>query len=116
MELYALSFFINVLATFIAAGLIYQNATQLGAVLGPDTPARRILASVYATIGLISLYCLAQIVFGKSDIAETIGRVLFPLQIIYKLITVVAIGLKNLLVIANLAVAVLLCVTLALGG
>lgn len=83
---------------------------------GPDSPARRILGCIYLTIGLVSLYALFQMGLGNGDIAARIALVLFPLQIIYKVLTVWALWVFHPVVLANLGVVGLLGLTLLVGG
>ena len=115
MLLYVLSFLINAALTLVIATGIFRHHPGMTEVYGADTPARRILACVYATIGLISLYALAQMVIGNGGIAVHIGATLFPLQIIYKLMTAWAVRPTHPVVIANLCVAALLGLTLLVG-
>ncbi|KIN65381.1 hypothetical protein Z945_423 [Sulfitobacter noctilucae] len=115
MLLFALSFIANVLITFMLASAISRNHPGMTEVYGPDTPARRILACVYAAIGLVSLYGLVQMGLGNTDIARAIGFTLFPLQILYKLATAPALWTMHPVVLANLGVSALLALTLMLA-
>lgn len=116
MILYILSFIANALITLTVANAIRRDAAGMIEAFGPDTPARRILACLYVAIGVLSLYALMHMALGRPDIALAIATTLFPLQIVYKLLTAVAVGLKSTVVRANLAVVVLLILTLAFGG
>lgn len=114
MVLVTLSHLGNLVVVTIIPLLILQNAPAMTAVYGPDTPARRILACLYATIALASgAALLAQFAFGKPELSVQIALVLFPLQIAYKLATVPAVGLHNPVVVSNLAIAVLHSASLA---
>lgn len=115
MSLFILSFVINVLITFTVGAGILRNHPGMGEVYGADTPARRILACVYLSIGLVSLYALMMALAGQGDIARAVGLTLFPLQIIYKLMTAVAVRITHPVVIANLCVVALLGLTLLVG-
>lgn len=115
MILYALSFAANALITFSVAAAMLRGRADMDDAFGPDTPARRILACVYLAIGGVSIYALIQLGMGQTGIAQAVGMTLFPLQIAYKLLTAFAVGLRNPVVRTNLAVVVLLAVTLIIG-
>jgi hypothetical protein len=116
MILFALSFIANALITLTVANAIRRNTAGMVEAFGPDTPARRILACLYVAIGVLSLYALMHMALGRPDIARAIGMTLFPLQILYKPLTAVAVGLQSAVVRANLAVVVLLALALVFGG
>ena len=115
MILLTLSLLANITITFLVTFAIWRNHPGAGEVYGTDSPARRILASVYLTIGLISLYAMGQIMIGNSAIAWQVAMTLLPLQIIYKVMTAVALRLLHPVVLANLGVAGLHCLTLLAG-
>ena len=86
MVLVTLSHLVNLVVVTIIPLLILLNVPAMTAVYGPDTPARRILACLYATIAWTSgAALLAQFAFGKPELSVQIALVLFPLQIAYKL-------------------------------
>jgi hypothetical protein len=77
-------------------------------VFGVDSPGLRILSSLYTAIALASLVA---IVSPSHTVA--IVTVLFPLQIFYKLFSVLAVNdIKNPVVISNICIALLHCVSL----
>lgn len=115
MTLFAISFAANVVITFAVSLGIWRNAPRMAEAYGPDSPARRILMCLYLAIGPVSFYALAQLGLGRAEVARAIGLTLFPLQILYKLLTVWAVSPKHPVVLANLAVVVLLVATLATG-
>ena len=115
MTLIALSFSANTAITFVVSFGIWRNHGGMTEAYGPDTPARRILACVYFTIGLVSLYGLVQLGLGNSGIATNVALTLFPLQITYKLMTAAALWVLHPVVIANLGVVGLLGITLFFG-
>jgi hypothetical protein len=101
------SFLVNIAVLVpVLVGLVRGTKGMDGA-FGPDTPSRRILACVYATILLASL---AALVF--PDKAAEIAHTLFPLQILYKILTLPALGLRHPVARANAAIAVLHTVTM----
>jgi hypothetical protein len=112
MILFTISFAANTLITFTVAITIWFDRIGVESEFGPDTPARRILACLYLAIGLISIYGLALISLGRSDDAISIVTTLFPLQILYKIMTAIAVGLHSNVVRANLGVVALLSLTL----
>ncbi len=103
----------NVLILIAVCTALWRDAPGIADAFGPDTVARRILACVYLAILLASLYALIRAGLGAPQVALSVGLVLFPLQIVYKLATAVAVGLDNPVVLTNLAVVALHCVTLA---
>lgn len=115
MLLIPLSLILNILITFTVTLAIWQDHAAMTEVYGPDTPARRILACLYAAIGIVSLYALIQLPLGNSETTRTIVLTLFPLQILYKLLTAAALWIAHPVVLVNLAVVVLLAVTLMIG-
>ena len=115
MMLYALSFLANAVLTFTVAAGFFRNHPGMTEVYGPDSPARRILGCVYMAIGLISLYALLVLIIGNGSISTAIAATLFPLQIIYKLMSAVAVRPTHPVVIANLGISALLALTLWLG-
>lgn len=117
MILILASHLVNVVVVTIIPWLILRDAPAMRAVYGPDTPARRILACLYATIALASAVALvATAVSGDAAIALRIAAVLFPLQIIYKLATLPAVGARNPVVISNVAIAALHAITLVVAA
>ena len=103
----------NVVILIAVCTALWRDDPAMAEAFGPDTVARRILGCVYATILLTSLYALLRAGLGAPQVAISIALVLFPLQIIYKLATVYAVGAANPVVVANLAVVALHCLTLA---
>ena len=74
-----LSHLINVFILIpVCLGLI-RSPKSMNAVFGEDTTARQILTSIYLTIIIISSFCLI-----ITSMSVTIGLILFPVQIIYK--------------------------------
>ncbi len=112
MGLIILSLIANILITFTVALGIARDHPGMTEAYGSDTPARRILGCVYLAIGLVSLYALLQWIGGNGDITRTVAFTLFPLQIVYKLMTAIAVRVTHPVVIANLCVVALLGLTL----
>lgn len=87
---------------------------RLEVVFGPDTPARRILSSLYIAIALISLVAIVW-----PPVRLNIIVVLFPLQILYKILTFYFVAdLKNPVPWWNVVISVLhgLSLWVALSG
>ena len=87
-------------------------AAGLDAAFGPDTDARRILASVYAAIGIVSAGLIALHV-AQHPRAVPMTVALFAVKIAYKLTTVATVGLGSPVVITNLVVVAALAAALA---
>lgn len=108
MSIVTLSHLCNFLVVTVIPYLIFTKRRAMDVVYGGDTVARRILACLYATIAATSLIALAgQVYFGDQKLSFEIARVLFPMQIIYKVATLPAVGWKNPVVKSNLAISVL---------
>ena len=88
--------------------LIFFKPEYLIDRFGPDSEARRILASIYFAIGVGSLTAI----FLKGEQAIHMAFPIFYLQIIYKITTVFTVGFPNPVVIANVAISVLHLVTI----
>lgn len=108
----AIALTLNCLIVFPLSYALLTQSSGMDAPFGPDSDARRILACLYGTIGLISAYGLLQLGLGQRAVAVQIAFVLFPMQIIYKLATVPVVGLASPVVLTNLFVVVVLLVTL----
>lgn len=108
----ALFFLANCLIVFPVATAMLRGTPQMVPVFGPDSVARRLLASVYLGIGGVSLGALALMALGWSEAATSIAFGLFPMQIAYKALTLIAVGLDSPVVRVNLAVILLHSVTL----
>lgn len=116
MLLITVSHIVNLVVVTLIPWLIARDTPAMAAVYGPDSPARRILACLYATIALASGIALASHALTASPaLSLRIAAVMFPLQIIYKLATVPAVGLRNPVVQSNVAIALLHTVSLALA-
>ncbi|MEM9796106.1 MAG: hypothetical protein AAF919_06435 [Pseudomonadota bacterium] len=87
-------------------GLISDSPGSASA-FGPDEPARRILISVYCAIALLSAVLLAWPA-GRP----TFGPGLLSLQVVYKIISVVALGPAHPVAMANLGIAAVHSITL----
>ncbi len=72
-------------------------------VFGPDSPSRRILASVYLAIAAASVVAVIH-----AGVRRPIASVLLPLQICYKLLTLVFVtDRSNPVPWANLGISIL---------
>jgi hypothetical protein len=90
----------------VCAGLVW-NAPWTRSVYGEDTPARRILLSVYLAIGLVSVLLLV-----RRD--PTAVAALLAVQVVYKLTSPLTVGtLANPVVVSNLGIAAFHATTLA---
>ncbi|SPH19879.1 hypothetical protein ASD8599_00618 [Ascidiaceihabitans donghaensis] len=103
---------LNCLIVFPLTYALLTNNAGMDAAYGPDSDARRILACLYGTIGAASAYALALIAMDQRPAAVQIAIVLFVLQIVYKLATVVVVGPGHAVAQANMFVVVVLGITL----
>ncbi|MBF9059705.1 hypothetical protein HKCCSP123_10980 [Rhodobacterales bacterium HKCCSP123] len=107
-----LSLALNVLALVPVLLAIRADLPRLTKALGPDTPARRILACIFLAIMLASAALLVGLWSG-AEAAVPMAQALLAVQVIYKLATAAAVGLRNPVVLSNLAIAALHATTLA---
>ncbi len=114
MPVVVLSHIVNIVVVTIIPILIFLDSPRMSAVYGPDSAARRILACIYATIALASFGGLVLFWIGQWQAAAALSLSLFSLQIVYKLGTWPAVGLKNPVVISNLAISVLHAVSVVI--
>ncbi|WP_299722586.1 hypothetical protein [uncultured Tateyamaria sp.] len=95
-----------------------RDSAGLQAALGLDSPARRILACIYASIAPVSLALIGLHVDGHPW-AIPMTLALFAVQITYKLGTVWVVGIANPVVITNVLVVVAqltVCITALRAG
>lgn len=102
----------NVIVLIGVCTALLRNSADMDTAFGPDTAARRILICIYGTILLTSLYALVMALVSAPHVSLSVGFVLFPLQIIYKVATAFLVGVHNPVVRANLGIAALHSVTL----
>lgn len=112
MTIILLSLFVNVFVAGymgVVIGFSLNRALpRLDEVFGPDTPSRRILACLYLAIAAVSIVAIA-----VGDFRLPIVRVLLPLQIFYKLLTLILVtDRKNPVPWTNLAISGLHCFSL----
>jgi hypothetical protein len=103
MIIVTISHIVNVVVAGSIAYLLFTNAPSMVAAYGEASPARAILSSVYLAIALVSAFALIFPVYSV-----TIAKVLFPLQILYKLSTIITVGtITHPVVTANVFISVL---------
>ena len=103
---------LNIVVLVLVIGQIAGSSAGMEAAYGPDSPARRILTSMYGAILLSSVSALAVMAFwGRGQRWLVFSASLFSVQLIYKLATIFTVGLGNPVVVAN----ALICVPLALS-
>ncbi len=109
MFLFKIGLIINILvAGGLGASLINKNLHIK--VYGEDSASRQILSSLYLAIAILSIYAL----FNEDKI-ESIVFILFPFQIIYKVLTTILIRNKrNPVIWANLLISLYFLVSLYL--
>jgi hypothetical protein len=108
MLIVTLSHLVNVLVAGSIGILLLLNLPSMTAVYGEATPARSILASIYLAIATTSIVAL---IFPAYSLA--IAKVLFPLQILYKLSTIITVGsIVHPVVASNVLISILHAVSL----
>lgn len=107
-----LSHCVNVVFVTVIPILILCDTVAMRTVYGPDGPARRILACIYATIALASGVALCAQYMGYFGWSVETAKILFPMQIIYKLATLPAVGWVNPVANSNVAIAARHSITL----
>lgn len=106
-----LSYAVNVIVLLPICAFLLSGSARLEVVFGPDTTARQILTCMYATLLILSAYCLV-----ARNANLTVAWTVFSFQIIYKSLSVVLIKNKRVPVLwFNLVIAILHSVTLALN-
>lgn len=105
-----LSLFLNVLVLVPVLAVLAANGKAAEYAWGPDTSARRILAAIYTAILLASLFLIAGQFLDYAISAWS--QALLAVQIIYKLLTVPFVGLRNPVVLSNIGIAIVHAVTL----
>jgi hypothetical protein len=99
---------VNVVVAGVVGVLLLGGARRMAAVYGADSPARRILACLYVAIAASSAWALLE-----PHRLVVAAQVLFPLQILYKLATLVAVRDRaNPVPWWNLGISVLLAFAL----
>ena len=108
MLLVSLSLNILVLVPVLFA--LAANGPAANGAWGIDTPARRILTAIYAAILSASGLLLVLFMLGHDVLAW--AQALLGVQVVYKVMTAPLVGLRNPVVLSNLAIALVHTVTL----
>lgn len=108
-----ISLLVNAVIVFPVSYGMLSGQPGMDAVFGTTSAARHILASVYLGIGLVSVAGLAGLALGQSQYVVPMAAGLLVMQVTYKLITVVTVGLASPVVLTNIAVIGVHAVTLA---
>lgn len=108
MPLIVVSLMINTVAFgLLALALLGHGITMLN-TYGPDTAARRILASLYATIAITSFAALlSAAVLADTSYMVQIAVILLPVQILFILISRLSLDTANVVATAKLVIAAL---------
>ena len=105
-----LSMLVNLVVLIPLCASLLREAPSMDAVFGPATPARGILTAIYLTFAAASIVVLASL--GVPELSEAIAVPLLSAQVIYKLATWPLVGIRNVVVRFNLAIAILHAATL----
>lgn len=90
MIIITISHIINVLVAGVMSVLLITNERHMEKVFGGNTPARQILSSLYMAIAVASLVALV-----APQYSIGVALVLFPIQILYKISTLITVSSKN---------------------
>ena len=109
MKIIFFSHVVNVIVAGMMGSLLFFNSTSpIIQVFGAATPAREILSCIYLSIAVMSSIA---IIDKRMTIPIAIG--LFPMQIVYKLLTLVAVADEfNPVPWFNLAISILHLISL----
>jgi hypothetical protein len=88
--------------------MLVSKSKGMDVVMGPDTQARRILASVYLAVGVVSMKALTL----EKDEAVKVAVPLLWFQIVYKSITALTCKSFNPVIVTNQIVTVVHLYTL----
>lgn len=104
MIIITISYIVNILvAGLMGILLFFDLGDRVIRVYGENTAARQILSCLYLSIAIFSIFGL----FSQAYFIK-IALILFPMQIVYKLLTLVAVkDRKNPVPYANLAISIL---------
>lgn len=108
----AASLILNLIILVPVTTALMRQRPGMDIVFGADTPARRILLSIYLAIAVISALLLWGVV-AQSGLARIYAQSLIGMQIVYKVLTIPLVGLSNTVVRFNIAVTVFHSVSLA---
>lgn len=112
MTLIAATHLLNIVVLLAVLSQIASDAPGMADAYGPDSAARRILASIYGAILASSAVALAVLaISGSGQRWLVFSASLFAVQLIYKLATIFTVGLDNPVVVAN----AMICIPLALS-
>ena len=108
MFIITFSHLINVLVAGVMASLLMVDERHITKVFGETTPARQILSSLYMAIAIASFVALCIPYYSI-----TIALVLFPIQILYKLSTLITVSSKsNPIIWWNLVISIVHAISL----
>ncbi len=112
--MFLVSLSLNILVLLPVLGALAANGRAAEHAWGADTAARRILAAIYATILLASVLLLVLHLLDQNVVAWV--QALLGAQIVYKLLTVPLVGIRNPVVLSNVGIAVVHAITLIVAA
>lgn len=103
MVLIIIAHIINILVAGNFGILIFfRQNRRIDPVYGEETAGRQILGCIYLAIAIMSVWALVDV-----SLTIEIAKVLFPMQIVYKLLTLIAVrNKKNPVPWANLGISI----------
>lgn len=102
----------NVAVTAPLAWLALRGGPGFGTVLGPESPSRRLIGSLFATLALLSLLGLYAWPTGHDETAMAVVLGLLPTQIVWTAFSLIALP-RNPLVWGAVALSALHGLTLS---
>lgn len=109
------SLLLNIVVLVPVTAILVLDASFVASAFGPSTPARGILLAIYLSILVGSVALVALNAFAPSPRWADMAAAMLVLQVLYKMTTPLTVGtLANPVVISNLAIAAVHCVTLVL--
>jgi hypothetical protein len=108
----AVSLWLNIVVLVPVLLVLARNRAAAANAWGQDTPARRILASIYAAILVASIVLVLLSSATTTDIIPW-TQTLLAVQVIYKALSAFAVGLRNPVVLSNIGIALIHSATLA---
>ncbi len=96
----------NIVILSLVLKWMWSASADAQMAYGPDSPSRRILTCIYFAITVASAAGLVILRFVDVHTAMLLITPLLGLQIIYKLLSVAAIGFTNPVIISNAIIAV----------
>ena len=96
--------------------IIFKDGPNATSVFGPKTASRDVLVAIYVAVLGFSVVLLGMALLGPTVLSTQIVLTLLGFQVVYKLLTVVTLGLGHTIAISNLLVVAIHTVTLVMNA